>query len=305
MKVIASLRANLFEHEDFSLPHLVYFRLFELFVVVNTLHLMWSWGFYILKIADVVLPLGLANHIDISFMHGNNLALWNAAAFSLITILAFFRIGGNWMYALAFILIEFQYAARYSIGEIPHSSNLAGLSLLAFAVGFIAFKDAKSRFSFIMGTILFFTGLGYVTAAFSKLIATGITWVDGHHLRLWIAEKGTDILSREGEFTLSFIQVMAQKSLLMATLFLIFGLVAEFFGFLIWFKKTRILTTTAIIGMHIGVTYSMNIRFDSFIMILVLIGYPWPYILSKIKITLSSKYADKFTKFLDSGFNLN
>ncbi|GAB5408704.1 MAG: hypothetical protein BalsKO_10690 [Balneolaceae bacterium] len=47
----------------------------------------------------------------------------------------------------------------------------------------------------------------------SKLIGKGINWVDGRHLWLWIAEKGTDILSREGEFQYTIVQEIALKSI--------------------------------------------------------------------------------------------
>lgn len=275
--MLDTLRKNLFEYpEETREARLLFFKLFELFIVIETIHLSWYWGLYTLKIIDVVLPLGIANYIDISFMHGNNLPVWNAIIITVLAVLSYFRVTGRWGYAVIIVLFHIQYVARFSIGEIPHSANLIGLSVLSFAVGNLFFTKSEDRFAFIFGAILFFTGLGYFTAAISKLIGTGIFWADGRHLWLWIGEKGTDILSREGAFAPNFLQQMALLSIPVATIILLIGFLTEFFGFLMWFKKIRPYIATAIIGMHLGITLSMNIRFDAFVIQLILIGYPWP-----------------------------
>jgi hypothetical protein len=46
-------------------------------------------------------------------------------------------------------------------------------------------------------------------------------------------------------------------------------------GFLIWWKKLRPYITLLLIGMHIGIYYSMNIWFLSFMIELIIIGFPW------------------------------
>lgn len=268
---------NLFGHpEKVTNTHIVYLKIFELFVAYQTIVYAWEWGLYTLKITDVVLPLGIATMIDISFMHGNIMPLVNAGLITVITIATFFRLGWNWQYMVVFVLLHVQYVARFSIGEIPHSGNLLGMALFSFAVGTLFFHTRESKYRFIIGFTLFYIGLGYVSASISKLIGTGIFWVDGRHLWLWIAEKGTDILSREGEFGYNLIQILALKSTVIATIILIIGILTEFFGFLMWFRKTRPYITLAIIGMHIGVMLSMNIRFDTFIAELIIVGFPWP-----------------------------
>lgn len=283
MSVLATLQENLFEKdEDVHVGHAYFFKIFELFVVYETIRHAWLWGLYTLKIQDVVLPLGLANYIDISFMHGNSLPIVTAVLTSILVVASFFRLGSKWQYMLAAVLFHFQYIARFSIGEIPHSANLIGMSLLAFGIGFIYFDDAKKRMRFIIGVIIFFAGLGYTSAAISKMIGTGITWVDGRHLWLWMAEKSTDILGREGTFAFNFLQNLAFQYIPVATIILIIGLLSEFFGFLMWYKKTRLYMALALIGMHIGITLTMNIRFDSFVVELILLGFPWPAILPKI-----------------------
>lgn len=293
MSIMSTLYENLFQPEKkLNVSHYIFFKLFEFFVLYNTIYLVWYWGFYTLKITDVILPLGLAQYIDISFMHGNTLPLWNAGIVTALVTAAFFRIKTKWVYPTAFLLLHLQYVARFSIGEIPHSANLIGFSVLCFALGMFFFDKEEDRYKFIIGSIIFFAGLGYTSAAISKLIGTGVNWVDGRHLWLWIGEKGTDILSREGAFTPNMLQNLALSSIPVATMILLVGLLTEFFGFLLWFRKTRIYIVTALIGMHIGITLSMNIRFDVFIMELILIGYPWPFLIKK---WIPAKLLDKFS----------
>jgi hypothetical protein len=262
--------------EELSKAQNIYFKVFEFFILYNVIYLAWYWGLYTLKITDVVLPLGIATMIDISFMHGNNLPLINAGLITLVMIAAFFRKGPNWLYMFVFILLHIQYVARFSIGEIPHSANLPGMALFSFAVGMIFFKDKVHLYRFIFGFTLFYIGLGYFSASMSKLIGTGPSWIDGRHLWLWIAEKGTDILGREGAFDYNFVQTLALNSIPAATLMLFIGIFTEFIGPLVWFRKTRPYAILALVGMHYGVMLSMNIRFDAFMIELLLVGLPWP-----------------------------
>lgn len=258
-----------------------YFKLFELFVGVYVIKYSWDWAAYIPRNSEVVLPLGIANYIDISFMFGNIWPAINAALITILCIFAFFRIGFRWQYLLALVLLHFQFAARYSQGEIPHSMNMIGMSLLALALATFFFHKPWKVSRFTFGSVYFFVGFSYFSAAIAKLIGTGIFWFDGRHLWLWIAEKGTDILSRTGSFDPNFLQEMALQSLPVASLILLIGWLTEFSGVFVWFKKYRPYAITAIIGMHIGITLSMNIRFDAYVLELLIIGYPWDVLLDK------------------------
>ncbi|GAB5486204.1 MAG: hypothetical protein Pars93KO_26380 [Parasphingorhabdus sp.] len=277
MNIGKSITNNLFGHpEKLTNAHLVYFKVLEFFVAWKTIEYAWYWGLYTLKINDVVLPLGFANIVDISFMHNGYTPLINASLITIVVILSFFRIGFKWQYLLVMFLLHVQYVARFSIGEIPHSANLPGMALFSFAMGTLFFSTKESKYRFIIGITVFYIGFGYFSASMSKLIGTGINWVDGRHLWLWIAEKGTDILSREGEFQYTIVQEIALKSIPAATAMLVVGILSEFFGIFMWFRKARPFVTIALVGMHFGVTMSMNIRFDDFMMLLILIGFPWP-----------------------------
>lgn len=295
MIITDTIRRNLFERpETITGAHLLFFKILELFIVAKTIQLAWFWGIYTLRIADVVVTLGIANHIDISFMHGNNLPVYNAIIITVLSVITYFRIGSKYQYLVIMVLFHLQYVARYTLGEIPHSANLIGMSVLAFALGQIFFEKYAPKYRFILGIIFFFGGLGYTTAAFSKMIGTGFDWVDGRHLWLWIGEKGTDILSRDGSWQPNFLQSMALSSIPIATTILIFGLLTEFFGFLMWFTKTRPFIVTFIIGMHIGITLSMNIRFDAFVIELILIGYPWAAWYNKLRPGFTSLALKRF-----------
>ena len=61
-----------------------------------------------------------------------------------------------------------------------------------------------------------------------------------------------------------------------------------------WFRKTRPYIATFLIGMHIGITLSMNIRFDAFVIELILLGYPWAIWLNKIRPGYTSLALKKF-----------
>lgn len=135
---------------------------------------------------------------------------------------------------------------------------------------------------FVLGAVIFFVGLGYTSAFFSKLVASGIHWFDGRHLWLWIGEKSVDIISREGSFQLNFLQQLALSSTTVASVILLFGWLTELIGFTMWWKKLRPYTTSLLILMHIGITLTMSIRFDAFVFQLILIGYPWYILIDRI-----------------------
>lgn len=294
-----SLLKNLFrfEHED-SLGVQLFLRFFELFTVTYSIVYAWSWGLFILKISDVVLPLGLANYLPMESIFDYNLALVNAVLITLFCGIAFFYRKYSWLYLVAFLLLHIQYVSRFSLGEIPHSSNLLGFSLLGLGLGFTFFKEKTRALSFAYGFLIFFLGLAYTSAGISKMIGTGITWVDGNHLWLWISEKSVDVLAGYGEFNYSFVQELALSSRFIATVILVIGLLTELTAFLVWWKKLRPYIITLLIGMHIGIYYSMNIWFLSYMIELVIIGYPWYYLINNYGSQISESRKQLLLKFV-------
>lgn len=268
---------QLFEPErKVTVGELLFFKLFELFIIVYTIKFSWEWALYTqLRNVEVVLPLGLANYLDVSLFFDHQLTLIIAGCITLLVLLAWFRVGPKWLYAIAMFLFHLLHVIRFSQGEIPHSQNLIGMSLFSLAIGAIFFPQKEKMPRFVMGSIIFFIGLGYTSAFFAKLIGTGLSWYDGRHLWLWIGEKGIDILSREGAFEPNFLQQLALNSVAVASVILLIGWFTELIGFTIWWPRLRPYTTTLLIAMHIGITLTMNIRFDAFVMQLILVGFPW------------------------------
>ena len=266
---------NLFEPDRTETPgEVVFYRIFEVVMLYWTLLFGWEWGLYLPNISDVVLPLGIARFIDISFMFENGLGVWNAVLMTAMAAVAFFRLH-RWAYAVLALAFHFQYAARYSLGEISHGSNVIGLAILAMAVATLAFRDRKDVRRFALGLTLFFLGWGYFTAAMSKLIATGPMWVSGDHMWMWIQERTVDVYSKFGAPDVNMLQQLLLDWYPLATMVLAFGLITEFCGPLIWYRKTRPFIMTFMIIMHVGILLSMRINFPANNAILLVLAYPW------------------------------
>jgi hypothetical protein len=256
----------------------IFRKVFELFVVIGTCKLVWEWGMYTLRISDVILPLGLARYLDISFMHENTLPLWNAGLISILSVWGFLG-KARWPYAIAFVLMLFQYAARFSLGEIPHSANLVGMGLLGYALGRLFYPEKLDGSRFAVGFSYLSVGTAYTFAAWSKLIGTGPFWFDGRHLWMWINEKAVDEISRSGFVELNFVQEIALSSQGVATMFLFFGMVTEFFAFLFCVRRLRFPVGMAILMLHIGIWLTMDIMFALSVWELVILAPPWAFVI--------------------------
>jgi hypothetical protein len=262
-----------FDREE-TRGEILFFRIFELFIVASTIHLVWYWGIYILRISDIVLPLGIANYVDVSFMFGNGLSLINAGLITVLVVLGFFRTF-RYAYFIGFLLMHLQFAARFTLGEIPHSSNIVGMRLFGLSLAMLVFDDATYRRRFTFGFTYFFVGLGYTLAAFCKLVGTGLFWSHGHHLWIWINEKAVDAMAYTGILEYNLTQQIALSSVFFATAMLTFGLLAEFFSWAMWWRKFRLPVLLAVIGLHVGIYLAMNIMFWHTFFELILLAFPW------------------------------
>jgi len=249
-------------------------RLIELFVVIATLNYAWKWGATMSGLQDVVLPLGVANYVDFSLLLGTSFGYINAG---LITVLVGLSLTRVWSagYLVSVVLLHVQYVGRYSLGEIAHSSNTLGMTLLAFALALFAFQREDLRRRMGMGLTYFFLGLGYTSAAFCKLVGTGPDWVDGRHLWMWIYEKSIDMYARTGVFELTFLQEFALDHVWIATAFLTIGFLTELFAFVMWWPRFRFVAVSAVIGLHFGIYLTMEIVFQvTTIELFLLLAYP-------------------------------
>lgn len=249
-------------------------RLIELLMVAQILWHAWKWAFYLPMLSEVLSPTGLANYLDLSFFFRPEVAFLNAFLISVAGLAGFLR-RGKWYYLIVLILFHLQYAARFSQGAIGHGTNLTGMVLLSFVLSDLFFRPGTERRRTALGFILFFAGLGYVSAGVSKLVGTGLIWPDGGHLYLWMGERSIDKLSQQGTFQFNPIQEFLFEHYWAATLLLLGGLLSELLGFLLWFRRTRAFQATLLIGMHLGILWIMNINFGPYILILLMIGYPW------------------------------
>ncbi len=297
MKFLESLKKNLFRpDEPETTGQIVFYRMFEFFIVYFVIWFAWYWGVYIPNLGEVLLPLGIANYIDISFMFNSVMGIGNAILITLFVVAGFFR-SSKYAYLIAMILFHFHYAARFSQGEISHGSNMVGAALFSLAIAHLAFTKTEYIRKFSLGVLIFFIGLGYVTAAFSKLIGTGPLWVDGSHLWLWIGERSTDMFSQHGHFDLNILQDYILEYHWLATIILTFGFFVELFGWLFWYQKTRPWAATLLISMHIGILLTMNINFPKYVYIMIILGYNWhvfiDYLLENYKEKLPVRFIEK------------
>ncbi len=272
---------NLFDFErEETTGEIVVYRIFELVVVYWTIEYAWRCGPYMERLGDVVLPLGIAEYVDITFMFDSPAGVVNAIAMTLLMVAGYLRL---WRpaYLVGLLLFHLHYVARFSQGEISHGSNFVGMAVLGIAVGTVLFKERKLVRRTAVGLCFFFFGLGYTTAAWCKLIGTGPNWSDGRHLWMWIQERTVDTFSNTGVVDYNWLQELALQHHWLATAILTFGLLTEFFGFLIWFKRFRAYAVTLVLGMHLGIWGVMKLTFSANTHLLFILAYRWDALLDR------------------------
>jgi hypothetical protein len=247
------------------------FTLLEAFLVLSAITFAWAWALDIRGLPGVASPLGIAKYLDISFIFADGVSILLAAVATASLVLAGVGVKRAAFYTLAVLILHLLYVGRFSLGAVGHGSHMTGMGVLCLAVASIGFHDPVVRRRIATGCIIFFIGLGYTVAGWTKLIGTGANWPDGHHLQMWIAERGVDVLSMHGVFEPNVLQQLALTSSTVGTAFLLTGLLTELLAFLIWFRSTRILIMVALIGMHIGVALTMNILFGAYILQLAIL----------------------------------
>lgn len=284
---------NLFDFDMQETPgDYVFFKFFEAVIAFLTVTTTWEWVHYFPRFGTVVAPTGLANYLDVKFMFDAKVGLAIFVTLS-VSLLAGFVGRLRFGYAIAILLFHLLYVTRFSQGKVGHGSYLIGMALLSLAVATIMFRCGAHMRKFALGMLLFFSGIGYMSSALCKLIATGWHWVDGRHLWLWIAERGTDVFSTTGHYQPNAWQAQILAYYWLATLLLTLGLLSELGGFLLWFKKTRAAITVCLIALHLGVMFSMNIHFERFLYVLVMIGFSWAKVINEMLDRMPSQWALK------------
>lgn len=272
-----------FEHETSG--NIIQFKVFELLVLFLSVRESINWMIYIKNYEEIVVPVGLANYININYLFSEPWMYIHAGLIILFSIAGFIR-KSKYSYLVVLILFHILYAARFSFGKVSHGANFLGISLLILFLSFLFYSKPEIRRKFVFEACFFLFGIAYVSAGISKLIGTGLHWPDGQHLLLWIAEKQIDQLSQYGETSLNALQLLITENYWLATCFLLIGLIIELSGFLLWFKKSRPWIALILVGMHIGILFTMNILFDQFILFLVIMALPWFKIIDKYLINI-------------------
>lgn len=259
--------------ESESLGQRLQFLAFEVVVLVRANLELWRWAEIIPNQPGVPKPSGIANYIDVSFLMQGAAAQINAALCGLLLLLGLSgRVRGA--YAGAFAAFALQYAARFGLGKVQHGTNMLGMALLALAIAELAYRDVRVRRKATLGLVVLMFSIGYSLAAFAKYAATGLRWVRGQNLWLWIEQKRIDTLSAGGHGELNALQALVMRSKPLATFFLCLGLASETAAVVMWWRPARRWVMLALAGMHMGISAVMNIHFTASVLILLAFGLP-------------------------------
>jgi hypothetical protein len=94
----------------------------------------------------------------------------------------------------------------------------------------------------------------------------------------------------------SWVQELALEWYPIATMILVFGLLTELFGFLMWFKRPRVVIMSLLIMMHFGIGASMKIHFWPNTLTLIFLAFPWAYWIDLLLARLDSPFLEKVSR---------
>lgn len=246
---------------------------FELAMLRGVLDDLWVWTQILPTLPGPIEPHGVARWLDLSCMYAPPWARFNALVTLALLMLGFLRVWRG-AYLAALVGYHFHYAARYSVGKIGHASNVLAFVLLGLGIAQLAYHDPVLRRRASVGFTLVLLSIGYTWAAVCKLSAAGLGWANGSHLWLWIREKWVDTASLTGDRQANLLQRAAVHSAAFSTIILGFGLAAETLSSLMLLRRLRRYVLLALVGMHLGILYTMHIAFLNNIYVLLAIALP-------------------------------
>jgi hypothetical protein len=257
-----------------SLGQRVQFLALELVLLVRAQYDLWAWAKIIPHQPAITAPSGIGHFIDVSFMLRDPLyAQVNAVLCGILMSLGILR-RFSAAYALAFLSLAIQCAARYGLGKVQHGATMLGMALVALGIAHLAFKREDLRRKASIGLLVTLISLAYIFASGSKLYASGYRWANGRNLWLWIHQKRIDSISAGGDAALNWLQELSLKSKLFATLQLSFGLLAELSGWVLWWRPVRRWAMLSLAAMHFGISLVMKIFFIPSVLILLALALP-------------------------------
>lgn len=246
---------------------------FELVVILRAQYELWTWTDIIPLQPGIPKPLGIGRFVDVSFMIDSFACKANAALAGVFLLLGFFQ-RFRYGYLLAFLSFHLQYVARFGLGKGQHSTCALGFALLALSLAHVAYSDPALRRKASVGLTVVLFGMAYGLAAFAKLRATGLRWVDGHNLWLWVREKRIDVIAASGRPQMNLLQKLVLKNVPLSTFFLTGGLFLETAAVLLWWRPVRRWIMVGLAAMHLGIAQVMKIHFVPNVMILLSLGLP-------------------------------
>lgn len=251
-----------------------YFRVIEYVVVIYALWAIFTWVDEARMWTQVVSATGVAQWITIDWMLRSAWALVAIGVTAVICLLlGLFRVLRQG-YLTGFACVHLLFVARFSQGKVSHGDSLFGFLLLFLGLAYVLYTDDFARRRFFWGLAHFYLGFIYILSAFSKLIATGPSWVSGEHLWMWILERRVDIYSQTGMLVEDDLKSLLLENRLLATGFLSSGLFLEMCGFLLWLNRTRPVMTLVFVSFHFGVWLTLDIAFLRHALLLCLLGLP-------------------------------
>jgi hypothetical protein len=261
-------------NEPDSLGKRVQASALELTVLVQVHGDLWLWAQQMRTHPGIIAPAGLARYVDVSWLLNSAWAQANAVLTTGFMLLGLLR-AWRGAYLAALLGYHLHYVARFSLGKIGHASNVLGFVLLALGLAHVAYADPAVRRKAALGFMLVLLSIGYTWAAVSKLSRTGLSWIDGHHLWLWIRQRAVDGASSLGTAgPESALQRLIAHNLRVATLFLALGLFAELSSSLMIVRRFRRWVLFGLVGMHIGILYVLGIVFLGNIYVLAVLALP-------------------------------
>jgi hypothetical protein len=273
------------------------FRVFECFTVGGLCLFAWTWAIDVWR--DGSRFGSRLAQLD-PRLDAGALALSSAALATLLLGLGLSRRLERWAYLAALPLLHLEFVARYWPSEGLHHSHLLGMCLLAIALAFRLFETENLRLRFALGATYLLVGVAYLLAALSKLRGTGVDWVDGRNLQMWLAMNQVHRISKDQDFDFNAVQELVMSHGWLGTAILALGLLVELAGPAICLRRIRPHYTAAVLLMHLGIAVVFKIYFWWNMGLLVLLGYPWPARIDRVRGKAAGAAAGPGAVFLPS-----
>jgi hypothetical protein len=255
-------------------PDLIHFRVLEAFVCGAAIWASWEWALAISGQIATPALLGLAKVTGIPFVSRTS-AVLAATGITVCACSAFARIRPATSYTAVVGLMHLLYVSRWAYGKANHTDNMVGMTIVCLALGYALFRDDEARrVRGVLGFVFVAIGIIYTFAGLAKLRTTGLGWANGAHLQIWIYEAHTGELARFGQSNFTALQTFLLEHTRIGSLLLAGSLAIECCGAAVCFARTRHFALLAMISLHIGIWFVLDIRFSFYMIELLILFVP-------------------------------